>query len=131
MVSLASIAANSGRELSVFQFAGVTCESCKEEGPVVTASLAKFASRVNRMVIFPNQVSEFTQDRYEGFTRAYMAGAPYVIDDTLSVIKTVRANSTQYFGVYILVSRDGRGRILNEDKAFRNVEAAVAQVLNP
>lgn len=130
MVSLASIAAKSPADITVFQFAGVTCESCKTEGPYVASGLAKFGSKVSRMVIFPNKASEYTAAEYAGFTRSYAANAPYVIDDTLAVIKKVRAKTTQYFGVYILVSKDGKGLIMNQDEAYKNVEASVAKAMN-
>jgi hypothetical protein len=130
MVSLASIAAKSTADLTVFQFAGVTCESCKTEGPYVASVLSKYGSKVSRMVIFPNKASEYTAAEYSTFTRTYAASAPYVIDDSLAVIKKVRSKTTQYFGVYILVAKDGKGQILNQDEAYKGVEAAVAKALN-
>lgn len=129
-VSLASIAAKSSSDLTVFQFAGVTCESCKTEGPFVTTALSKFGSKVNRMVIFPNKASEYSAAEYSGFTKTYAGNAAYVIDDSLAVIKKVRAKTTQYFGVYILVGKDGKGLVMNQDNAYQSVEAAVAKILN-
>ncbi len=129
-VSLASIADKSASDLTVFQFAGVTCESCKTEGPFVTSALSKFGSKINRVVIFPNKAAEYTAAEYSGFTRSYTASSPYVIDDSLAVIKRVRAKTTQYFGVYILVAKDGRGMIMNQDNAYKDVEAAVTNILN-
>ena len=130
MVSLASVAGKSSSALTVFQFAGVDCESCKTEGPYINSALAKFGSKVTRMVIFPNKESEYSTARYAEFTKNYAGNSAYLIDDSLAVIKKVRAKTTQYFGVYILVAKDGKGMIMNQDNAYRDVEAAVTRALN-
>ena len=130
MASLASIAAKSSSDITVFQFAGVTCESCKTEGPYVTSALSKFGSKVSRIVIFPNKATEYSALEYSNFTKAYTGNSPYVIDDSLAVIKKIRAKTTQYFGVFILMSKDGKGMIMNQDNAYKDVEGAVSKVLN-
>jgi thiol-disulfide isomerase/thioredoxin len=128
-VSLADVARNSTGKLTVFQFVGVTCVDCKTEGPAVAQALTKYGTSVSRVMIFPNAASEYKPSEYLNFTSNYAAGAPYVVDDTLAVVKKVRANTTQYFGLFILVWKTGEARVLNETNAYMNVDSAVKAAL--
>ena len=128
-VSLADIAKRSSSQISVFQFVGITCEACKTEGPFVAQAMSKFGSKVSRTLLFPNGISEYQDSDYRRFSTTYGANAPYAIDDTLAVIKRVRENSTQYFGVFIILNKAGQGMILNATDAYKTVDAAVAKAL--
>lgn len=128
-VSLAAIAAKASGTVTVFQFAGVTCESCKTETPYVTSALSKFGQQVAHIVVFPNKASEYSPSEYLEFTSRYANAAAYVIDDSLSVLKKVRANVSQYFGVYVLVTKDGKGIILNQEQAYKDVQTNVSKIL--
>jgi hypothetical protein len=129
--TLAQVAAANSTPFTLFQFAGVTCESCKTESPHITQVMAKFPGKISRYIIFPNQASEYQPSEYQGFTSTYASSNPYLIDDSLSVIKKVRANTTQYFGVYILVAKDGRGTVLNAENAYLQVESTLKSVVGP
>jgi len=128
-VSLADIAKRSSSQISVFQFVGITCEACKTEGPFVAQAMSKYGSKVSRTLLFPNGISEYQDSDYRRFSTTYGANAPYAIDDTLAVIKRVRANSTQYFGIFIILNKAGQGMILNATDAYKTVDAAVAKAL--
>lgn len=128
-VSLADIAKKSTAELVVFQFYGVTCLTCKTEGPFVSDALAKFGSKVQTYVIFPNARGEYTTAQYEGFTKSYAKSSPYVVDETLETLKSVRAKTSQYFGIYVVVAQNGQGVKLTSDDASKTVEAAVKKAL--
>mgnify|MGYP003344793785 CR=1 FL=1 len=97
----------------------------------VGQALAKYGSKVQRVILFPSPADDYPASSYDGFTRTYAGGAPYVneTDYNLAVLRTVRASQTQYFGIYILVSKSGLGQILNMDQAYLKVDAAVAKAL--
>ena len=128
-VSLADIAKRSSSQISVFQFVGITCEECKTEGPYVAQALSKYGSTVSRTLLFPNGISEYQDSDYRRFSATHAANAPYAVDDTLSVIKRTRANTTQYFGIFIILNKAGQGMILNATGAYKTVDAAVAKAL--
>ena len=127
-VSLAQVASKSSMPFTLFQFVGVTCESCKTEAPYVSKVLSKYSGSVSRVLIFPNQADEYQTNEYLGFSGNYASGSPYLIDDSLAVIKRVRAKTTQYFGVFVLVGKDGKGLVLNADQAYLNVDSALQSV---
>lgn len=128
-ISLAEIARQNSAELTVFQFSGSDCIPCRTESPHVGQALNKYGSEVSRVVIFPNAIGDYSESDYLGFTRAYASNAPYVIDDTLSVLKAIRANRSQFFGLYVLVNKAGMGQVLNMDHAYLEVDKAVAAAL--
>jgi len=130
-VSLADIARANSSALTVFQFSGVDCLSCRTESPQVGQALTKYGSNVSRVVIFPNPVDEYPASSYQEFTRQYANNAPYANETgfDLSVLRTIRATNTQYFGIYVLVSKNGLGQVLNMDQAYLRVDAAVAKAL--
>jgi thiol-disulfide isomerase/thioredoxin len=127
-VSLAQVAAKSSTPYTLFQFVGVTCESCKTEAPYVSKVLSKYTGSVSRVLIFPNQADEYQTSEYMGFSSNYASGSSYLIDDSLAVIKKVRAKTTQYFGVFVLVGKDGKGLVLNEEQAYLGVDTALQSV---
>jgi AhpC/TSA family len=130
-VSFADIAKNSPADVVVFEFFGVECVSCTTEAPYVSSVLAKFGTRVQTVVIFPNQLGEYSTDRYEEFTEKYAANSPYAVDGTLEVLKKIRKNATQYFGIFAIVAKDGRGTILNSNPGteYQLVEGSVKAAL--
>jgi hypothetical protein len=128
-VSLADIAKKSTAELVVFQFYGVTCLSCMTEGPFVSDALAKYGSKVQTYVIFPNARGEYTTAQYEGFTKSYANSSPYAVDETLETLKSVRVKASQFFGIYVLVAKSGQGVKLTADEASKTVEPAVKKAL--
>jgi hypothetical protein len=81
------------------------------------------------VVVFPNAIESYPTSAYQNFTSSYAANAPYVIDETRSVLKAIRANVTQSFGLYVLVNKAGLGQILNMDDAYTQVDSAVAAAL--
>jgi hypothetical protein len=127
--SIAQVAARSQTPYTLFQFVGVTCEACKKEAPYVTNIIGKYSGSVSRVLIFPNQASEYQPSEYAGFSSKFSASAPYVIDDSLAVIKKIRAKTTQYFGVFIVVGRDGKGLVLNSDEAYLSVDSALQSIV--
>lgn len=131
-ISLAEIARQNSAQLTVFQFSGTDCIPCQSESPHVGQALSKYGSKVARVIIFPNEYSEYPASAYTDFTRQYAGNAPYVteIDSSVPVLNAIRANRSQYFGLYILVNRQGQGMILNMDHAYLKVDDAVAAVLN-
>ena len=129
-VSLSNIAAQSTAALTVFEFVGVTCSSCQTEAPYVASALAKYGSKVTRVMAFPNAVADYSTSEYLTFTNNYASKAPYVIDDTMTVIKKVRSSNSQYFGVFIIVDKAGKGQILNQEPgAYMSVDSAVQKAL--
>ena len=127
-VSLAQVAARSSTPYTLFQFVGVDCVSCRTEAPYVTKVLSKYGASVSRVLIFPNHADEYQPSAYAGFSSTYASSSPYVIDDSLAVIKKVRAKTTQYFGVFVLVGKDGQGLVLNQDEAYLGVDSALQSV---
>jgi hypothetical protein len=128
-VSFADIAKQNSAELTVFQFSGPDCVPCMEHSPGVARSIAKYGSRASMVVVFPNAIESYPTSAYQNFTSSYAANAPYVIDETRSVLKAIRANVTQSFGLYVLVNKAGLGQILNMDDAYTQVDSAVAAAL--
>jgi thiol-disulfide isomerase/thioredoxin len=130
-ISLADIARRNSAQLTVFQFSGTDCIPCKSESPYVGQAIAKYGSKVARVVMFPNPFSEYPASAYTDFTRQYANGAPYVteIDSSAPVLKAIRANRSQFFGLYILVNQQGLGQVLNMDEAYLKVNEAVAAAL--
>lgn len=130
-ISLADIARRNSAQLTVFQFSGTDCIPCRSESPHVGQALAKYGSKVSRVVIFPNPFSEYPASAYTDFTRQYANGAPFVteIDSSAPVLKSIRANRSQFFGLYILVNQQGLGQVLNMDEAYLKVDEAVAAAL--
>ena len=128
-VSLADIANKSTAEVVVFGFYGVDCLTCRVDAPFVSDALAKFGSKVQTYVIFPNARDEYTASQYQGFTKSYAKNSPYVVDETLETLKTIRTKTSQYFSVYVIVAKDGKGVKLTTDEAPKTVEAAVKKAL--
>lgn len=128
-VSLAEIAKQNNAELTVFQFSGTDCIPCRTESPHVSQVLSKYGSKASRIVIFPNALDAYPESDYLEFTRLYANNSAYVIDDTLSTLKAIRANRTQFFGLYVLVNKSGRGQILNMDHAYLEVDKAINAAL--
>ena len=128
-VSLADIANKSTAEVVVFEFYGVDCLTCRVDAPFVSDALAKFGSKVQTYVIFPNARDEYTASQYQGFTKSYAKNSPYVVDETLETLKTIRTKTSQYFSVYVIVAKDGKGVKLTTDEAPKTVEAAVKKAL--
>lgn len=128
-VSLADMAKQNTAELTVFQFSGPDCQPCIEHSPGVARTIAKYGSRASMVVVFPNAIESYPTSAYQTFTSKYAANAPYVIDETRSVLKAIRANATQSFGLYVLVNKSGLGQILNMDDAYTQVDSAVAAAL--
>jgi hypothetical protein len=128
-VTLAQVAASSPSQYTLFEFVGVSCEACKTETPFVGNVLNQYSGRVSRTLIFPNQVSEYQTSDYMRFSSSYAGNSPYVIDDTLAVLKRIRANSTQFFCLFILLSKDGRGLILNQDQSYTQVDSVLRSVV--
>ena len=130
-VSLADIARQSSAQITVFQFSGTDCIPCRSESPHVGQALAKYGSKIARVVIFPNAPTEYPESAYLDFTRQYANNSPYVteIDSSAPVLKTIRASRSQFFGLYVLVNQQGLGQILNMDHAYLKVDEAVAAAL--
>jgi len=129
-VSLSSIAAQSNASITVFEFVGVTCESCQTEGPYVASALAKYGSKVTRVMLFPNPLDQYQTSDYLYFTKNFASNSAYAVDDTQAVIKKVRANTSQFYGVFILVDKTGKGQILNSgETAYKSVDSAVQKAL--
>ncbi len=128
-VSFADIAKQNSAELTVFQFSGPDCQPCIEHSPGVARTIAKYGSRASMVVVFPNAIESYPTSAYQTFTSKYAANAPYVIDDTRSVLKAIRANASQSFGLYVLVNKSGLGQILNMDDAYTQVDSAIAAAL--
>lgn len=128
-VSLADIARQNSAELTVFQFSGTDCLPCRTESPHVTQVLSKYGAKTSRVVIFPNAIDAYPESDYLEFTRLYANNSPYVIDDTLSTLKAIRANRTQFFGIYVLVNKSGMGQVLNMEHAYLEVDKAISATL--
>lgn len=130
-ISLAEIARQSSAQLTVFQFSGTDCIPCRSESPHVGQALTKYGSKVSRVIVFPNAYEEYPVSEYTNFTRQYANNAPFVteIDSSAPVLKAIRANRSQYFGLYVLVNQQGLGQILNMDHAYLKVDETVAAIL--
>lgn len=128
-ISLADIAKQNSANLTVFQFSGPDCQPCMEHSPQVARALTKYNPNVSMVVVFPNAIEDYTTTEYQNFTRQYANNASYVVDETRSVLKAIRANASQSFGLYVLVNKAGMGRILNMDDAYKQVDSAVAAAL--
>ncbi|MCX6116268.1 MAG: hypothetical protein NT027_01905 [Proteobacteria bacterium] len=126
--TLKTIASTNGKKVSVFQFSGVTCISCKEESPAVQAGFLGLTG-VGRYVVFPNQIGEYKPEDYKGFTSKYAKNAAYVVDHNLTVLNEVRRDDTQFFGMYVILKPDGTAIILNEEGAAQEVVEKVKEVL--
>jgi hypothetical protein len=100
-----------------------------EHSPQVARALTKYNPNVSMVVVFPNAIEDYTTTEYQNFTRQYANNASYVVDETRSVLKAIRANASQSFGLYVLVNKAGMGRILNMDDAYKQVDSAVAAAL--
>jgi len=123
--TLESHARSSGKAYSVYQFSGVTCESCMQDSPKVQADLKRL-SQVSRVVVFPNQFAEYTSSEYQGFINSYAPGAARLVDSNLSVLKSIRRNNSQFFGLYIVVrASDGQAFVVNSDDAHLRIYDAV------
>jgi hypothetical protein len=127
--TLLDIVKASGKDIGVFQFSGVTCASCMEESPQVVADLTPNLAKVQMYVIFPSAENAYTPSEFQGFVSKYAKIAKYVIDSDQSVLKAIRKNKTQYFGLYILMKKDGTGIILNDDKSSTQVGEKVTSLL--
>ena len=129
--SLADIARQNSAQLTVFQFSGTDCIPCRSESPHVGQALTKYGSKVSRVIIFPNAYNEYPVSEYTNFTRQYANNAPFVteVDSSAQVLKAIRADRSQYFGLYVLVDKNGLGKILNMDHAYLKVDEAVAAAL--
>lgn len=115
----------SGKAYTVFQFSGVTCESCQADSPKVQRDLSTLKN-VNRVVVFPNQFSGYSQAEYQGFINSYAPGAQRLVDSDLNVLKSIRRDSAQFFGLYLVVrASDGKGFILNDTDAHLKIFNAV------
>ncbi|MCX6127130.1 MAG: hypothetical protein NTV34_20600 [Proteobacteria bacterium] len=124
-VSFAMKAKSFGKPYTVFQFSGVTCESCKADSPKVQAELAKM-NNVARVVVFPNVDAPYSEDEYQGFIRQYAPGAARLVDNNLAVLKELRKEKSQFFGLYVVVrSVDGKAFVMNESDAHLNIVNAV------
>ena len=127
--TLVNIVRNAGKSVGVFEFVGVTCESCKTESPMITSQLAPYAASVTRVVIFPNQVNQYTSSEYQTFVNTYAVGSTYAVDNDLTLLKSIRANTNQYFGIFVIVKSDGTGMVLNQDDAASRVISNVQTAL--
>jgi thiol-disulfide isomerase/thioredoxin len=129
--SLADIARQNSAELTVFQFSGTDCIPCKTESPHVGQALAKYGSKVSRVVIFPHTYNEYAPSAYSDFLRSYANNAPFVTetDSSTPTLKAVRADRSQFFGIYVLVNQQGLGQILNMNHAYLKVDETVASIL--
>ncbi len=127
--TLVNMVRNAGKPVGVFEFVGVTCESCKTESPMITSQLAPYAASVTRVVIFPNQVNQYTNGEYQTFVNTYAVGSTYAVDNDLTLLKSIRANSSQYFGIFVIVKSDGTGLVLNQEDAASRVISNVQTAL--
>lgn len=127
--TLVNMVRNAGKSVGVFEFVGVTCESCKTESPMITSQLAPYAASVTRVVIFPNQVNQYTNSEYQTFVNTYAVGSTYAVDNDLTLLKSIRANSSQYFGIFVIVKSDGTGVVLNQEDAASRVISNVQTAL--
>lgn len=127
--TLLNVVRSSGKAVGVFEFVGVTCESCKTESPAVAAQLAPYANSVTRVVIFPNAANQYTTAEYQNFINSYSQGARYAVDSDLVLLKSIRADKSQYFGLFIIVKSDGTAVVLNQSDAVNRVLPAVKAAL--
>jgi len=125
LTSFAAMAKSSGKAYAVFQYSGVTCQSCQEHSPKVQADLSNL-SNVARIVVFPNTIGAYTETEYQGFISQYASGADRLIDHTQLVLKSIRADKNQFFGIYVVVrASDGKAMVLNESDAHLTVYGLV------
>ena len=127
--SLVNIVKSSGKQIGVFEFVGVTCEACKTESPAAAALLAPYANSVTRVAVFPNLANQYTTAEYQNFINLYSQGARYAVDSDLSLLKSIRADNTQYFGLFVIVKADGTGVVLNQKDALSRVVPSVKTAL--
>ena len=127
--SLVSIVKNSGKQVGVFEFVGVTCEACKTESPAIALQLAPYANNVTRVAVFPNAANQYTAAEYQNFINLYSQGARYAVDNDLTLLKSIRADNSQYFGLFVVVKSDGTGVVLNQTDALNRVVPAVKTAL--
>ena len=130
LTTLRKIVSSNNKKLSVFQFSGVVCQSCQEDSPEVQRQL-KQLTNVASYVIFPNVEEAYTKDRYLEFVSKYASGVPYLVDQNLDVLLSVRNPNieSQFFGIYLIVKPDGTAKILNEESAFKSVVEEVKKSL--
>ena len=128
--SLVNIVKSSGKSVGVFEFVGVTCESCKTESPQAAAQLAPYAANVTRVAIFPNAANQYTAAEYQNFINTYSQGARYAVDNDLTLLQSIRADVSQYFGIFVIVKSDGTGVVLNQSDALSRMLPAVQAALN-
>ncbi|MCX6125588.1 MAG: hypothetical protein NTV34_12715 [Proteobacteria bacterium] len=127
--SLLEIVKASGKALGVFQFSGVTCESCKADSPRVMNDLRPYSKDLQTVVVFPNAPNDYSAADYLGFVSSFAQGAKYAIDGDLSVLKSIRKKSSQFFGLYILLKKDGSGLVLANDDSHLEVLKSVKLLL--
>lgn len=125
--SLVNIVKSSGKPVGVFEFVGVTCESCKTESPQAASQLSGL--NVTRISVFPNKVNEYTAAEYQNFVNTYSPGARYAVDNDLALLKAIRSSNAQYFGIFVVVKSDGTGVVLNQTDALSQMLPAVQAAL--
>ena len=128
-ISLLEIVKASGKAMGVFQFSGVTCESCKADSPRVMNELRPYSKDLHTVVVFPNAPNDYTTAEYQGFISSFAEGAKYAIDGDLSLLKSVRKKNSQLFGIYILLKKDGSGLVLANDDSHLEVLKSVKSLL--
>jgi hypothetical protein len=128
-VTIQSIAQS--KELTVFQFSGVTCAACQISSPRVKAGLAEFGNRTQVVVLFPNKVSEYSTADYKSFVDPYSKGSRFAVDKDMAVLRKIRKNNNHFFGLYILVKQDGTTYVFDEEETDPAlVIAAAKEALN-
>lgn len=124
--SLVNIVKSAGKQVGVFEFVGVSCLACKTESPEAAAQLAPYADQVTRIAVFPNAANQYTASEYQNFINMYSQGARYAVDNDLALLKTIRYDASQYFGIFVIVKSDGTGVVLNQNGLARMLPAVQA-----
>ena len=80
----------------------------------------------NSSVVFPNEAGEYAESDYQRFLNLYAPGAERLVDNNLAVVKAVRKEKAQLFGIYVVVrSSDGKAFVMNESDSHLNIVNAV------
>jgi hypothetical protein len=128
-VTLKSMASN--KNVTVFQFSGVTCKECMETSPVIRAGVDELGSQAQVVVLFPNPKSAFaTTKEYLNFINKYSKNSRFAVDDTRIVQKTIRSSDEDFFGMYMVVKKDGTSVVFptsntDPDKVLAAVKKAL------
>lgn len=127
--SLNEILSASGYQAAIFQFAGVTCETCQRDATMYTRRIesSPLRGRIGHVVVFTDFQTDFQENDFQSFMTQYAPRSTRVHDDQSRLWLSLQKNpSAPDRNVIVVLGQGGRGLFLNEpasrDLIFNTLE---------